>query len=113
MPQSIKCEEATMVIARPQSHVLDTFWTPTANLHRQRLLPRGFLILMHQGRWPKLHDQKVANLLSSVFDLVHLDHWVSISKEPLCFKLLCGADLLESFAVPGLWNTEDLTTIVS
>ena len=68
---------------------------------------------MHQGRWPKLHDQKVANLLSSVFDFVHLDHWVSISKEPLCFKLLCGADLLESFAVPGLWNTEDLTTIVS
>ena len=44
---------------------------------------------------------------------MHLDHWVSISKEPLCFKLLCGADLLESFAVPGLWNTEDLTTIVS
>jgi len=33
-------------------------------------------------------------------------------QEPLCFKLLCGADLLESFAVPGLWNTEDLTTIV-
>jgi len=33
-------------------------------------------------------------------------------QDPLCFKLLCGADLLESFAVPGLWNTEDLTTIV-
>ena len=25
---------------------------------------------------------------------------------PLVFKLLCGADLLESFAVPGLWETE-------
>lgn len=23
-------------------------------------------------------------------------------------KLLCGADLLESFAVPGLWNDEDV-----
>jgi len=33
-------------------------------------------------------------------------------EDPLCFKLLCGADLLESFAVPGLWNVEDLTTIV-
>ncbi|XP_071491602.1 nicotinamide/nicotinic acid mononucleotide adenylyltransferase 1-like, partial [Diadema antillarum] len=27
-------------------------------------------------------------------------------------KLLCGADLLESFAVPGLWKDEDLETIV-
>lgn len=24
-------------------------------------------------------------------------------------KLLCGADLLESFAVPGLWAQEDVT----
>ena len=23
-------------------------------------------------------------------------------------KLLCGADLLESFAVPGLWKSEDV-----
>lgn len=23
-------------------------------------------------------------------------------------KLLCGADLLESFAVPGLWNDDDV-----
>ncbi|CAH2096759.1 unnamed protein product [Euphydryas editha] len=27
-------------------------------------------------------------------------------------KLLCGADLLESFATPGLWSDEDLETIV-
>jgi len=31
---------------------------------------------------------------------------------PVTFKLLCGADLLESFAVPGLWNEEDITTII-
>lgn len=31
---------------------------------------------------------------------------------PVTFKLLCGADLLESFAVPDLWNKDDLTTIV-
>jgi len=31
---------------------------------------------------------------------------------PITFKLLCGADLLESFAVPDLWNIDDLTTIV-
>ncbi|CAG0909552.1 unnamed protein product, partial [Cyprideis torosa] len=27
-------------------------------------------------------------------------------------RLLCGADLLESFAVPGLWEDEDIETIV-
>merc|ERR1719431_1837980 len=31
---------------------------------------------------------------------------------PITFKLLCGADLPESFAVPDLWNIDDLTTIV-
>ena len=36
----------------------------------------------------------------------------SESQGPISFKLLCGADLLESFAVPNLWDEEDLTTIV-
>ena len=27
-------------------------------------------------------------------------------------KLLCGADLLESFSVPGLWQTDDILRIV-
>ncbi|VVC31415.1 Rossmann-like alpha/beta/alpha sandwich fold,Nicotinate/nicotinamide nucleotide [Cinara cedri] len=27
-------------------------------------------------------------------------------------RLLCGADLLESFAVPGLWNKDDIESIV-
>ncbi|XP_059169571.1 nicotinamide/nicotinic acid mononucleotide adenylyltransferase 1-like isoform X2 [Physella acuta] len=29
-----------------------------------------------------------------------------------CVKLLCGGDLLESFAVPGLWEEEDIEYIV-
>ena len=32
----------------------------------------------------------------------------SPAQGPVTFKLLCGADLLESFAVPGLWNEDDL-----
>ncbi|XP_046972846.1 nicotinamide/nicotinic acid mononucleotide adenylyltransferase 1 isoform X1 [Vanessa cardui] len=32
--------------------------------------------------------------------------------EGVTVKLLCGADLLESFAKPGLWSDEDLETIV-
>jgi len=33
-------------------------------------------------------------------------------KEPVQIKLLCGADLLESFATPQLWDTEDLEAIL-
>ena len=29
-----------------------------------------------------------------------------------CVKLLCGGDLLESFAVPGLWKDEDVGVIL-
>lgn len=29
--------------------------------------------------------------------------------DPVRLKLLCGADLLESFAVPGLWANEDVS----
>ncbi|XP_038219727.1 nicotinamide/nicotinic acid mononucleotide adenylyltransferase 1 [Zerene cesonia] len=32
--------------------------------------------------------------------------------ENVTVKLLCGADLLESFATPGLWSDEDLETIL-
>ena len=32
--------------------------------------------------------------------------------EEIRVKLLCGGDLLESFAVPGLWEDEDLKTIL-
>lgn len=33
-------------------------------------------------------------------------------EETVTVKLLCGADLLESFATPGLWSDDDLETIV-
>ncbi|XP_022094334.1 nicotinamide/nicotinic acid mononucleotide adenylyltransferase 1-like isoform X1 [Acanthaster planci] len=36
----------------------------------------------------------------------------NINLQPIQVKLLCGADLLESFAVPGLWKDEDMTEIV-
>ena len=31
---------------------------------------------------------------------------------PICFKILCGADLLETFNVPGLWKEEDIIRMV-
>ena len=30
-------------------------------------------------------------------------------KESVQIKLLCGSDVLESFAVPGLWTSEDVS----
>jgi len=30
-------------------------------------------------------------------------------KESVQIKLLCGSDVLESFAVPGLWTNEDVS----
>jgi len=40
--------------------------------------------------------------------------WCNISAdandiESIQVKLLCGSDLLESFAVPGLWSDEDVS----
>ncbi|XP_069187246.1 nicotinamide/nicotinic acid mononucleotide adenylyltransferase 1 isoform X3 [Procambarus clarkii] len=40
--------------------------------------------------------------------LAHL----SGSTDPVSVKLLCGADLLESFAKPGLWKDEDIEALV-
>ncbi|XP_023337682.1 nicotinamide/nicotinic acid mononucleotide adenylyltransferase 2 isoform X2 [Eurytemora carolleeae] len=36
----------------------------------------------------------------------------SSDQGPIILKLLCGADLLESFSVPGLWKTDDILRIV-
>jgi len=35
------------------------------------------------------------------------------NSHPVQLKLLCGADLLESFGTPGLWKEEDIAEIVS
>jgi len=51
-------------------------------------------------------------LASSSTPMPWLPHIGSLEQGPICFKLLCGADLLESFSVPGLWNEDDLTAIV-
>ncbi|PVD30033.1 hypothetical protein C0Q70_09294 [Pomacea canaliculata] len=37
---------------------------------------------------------------------------IIIDEQPPLLKLLCGADLLESFGTPGLWADEDIEKIV-
>ncbi|KAL9871266.1 nicotinamide/nicotinic acid mononucleotide adenylyltransferase 3 isoform X3 [Glossina fuscipes] len=36
-----------------------------------------------------------------------------VRKDPVQLKLLCGADMLESFGVPGLWSDADIEDIVA
>ncbi|KAI5641035.1 cytidylyltransferase-like domain-containing protein [Phthorimaea operculella] len=45
-------------------------------------------------------------------DMCDRDNSIESNKDRVTVKLLCGADLLESFATPGLWSDEDLETIV-
>lgn len=46
----------------------------------------------------------------------HIPSWLPDNikkvKDPVQIKLLCGADLLESFAKPGLWADEDIEAIL-
>lgn len=37
------------------------------------------------------------------------DRRLNGNSEGVTVKLLCGADLLESFATPGLWSDEDVS----
>lgn len=40
-----------------------------------------------------------------------INHPEGFCNEGVTVKLLCGADLLESFATPGLWNYDDVSLI--
>ncbi|XP_046448466.1 nicotinamide/nicotinic acid mononucleotide adenylyltransferase 1-like [Daphnia pulex] len=60
--------------------------------------------------------KKALNDINSEFDWAKKIQAKMLDKEfPLNInlKLLCGADLIESFAVPGLWKDEDIEDIVS
>ncbi|KAF5287537.1 hypothetical protein FQR65_LT12208 [Abscondita terminalis] len=66
------------------------------------------------------HQNKINSILNSSNDFNTDDSdyaWMPDSirngcNSPVQVKLLCGADLLESFAVPGLWSDEDIETII-
>ncbi|KAG5333696.1 NMNA1 adenylyltransferase, partial [Acromyrmex charruanus] len=83
-----------------------------------------------QNCWTKTriclqHHQNLLNsMLSNSNDIKHHlqiedTDWIpenvknnSIDNTPIQIKLLCGADLLESFGIPGLWLEEDIDAIV-
>ncbi|XP_034115418.1 nicotinamide/nicotinic acid mononucleotide adenylyltransferase 3 isoform X1 [Drosophila albomicans] len=81
---------------------------------------------VHQPQWMRTqavlqhHQNYLNNYINSPGDEEQngpLPGWLPLGlrdrKDPIRLKLLCGADLLESFAVPGLWAQEDIEEIVS
>lgn len=78
-----------------------------------------------QTRISLQHHQNLINALlrdsstlENCYDTKDLD-WIpenfknSNDKTPIQIKLLCGADLLESFAKPGVWDEKDIEAIIS
>ncbi|XP_076354177.1 nicotinamide/nicotinic acid mononucleotide adenylyltransferase 1-like isoform X2 [Tachypleus tridentatus] len=90
-----------------------TTWTETLKVlqHHQNLLDsivNGNKSSSNLRKRQKLNYDKInantigANVSSPTWDL----------SQPVQVKLLCGADLLESFGVPKLWKDEDIADIV-
>ena len=63
------------------------------------------------------HQNYLNSLMSDLngVNMNNLPSWlpedVKHLKGPIRIKLLCGADLLESFATPGLWDPDDVSEI--
>ena len=64
---------------------------------------------------PKLEQKNCLHLPNIADVITNCDNKEACEPEqaPVQLKLLCGGDLLESFAVPGLWADEDVSTVVS
>ncbi|KAF2363952.1 Cytidyltransferase-like domain [Trinorchestia longiramus] len=113
-------------------------WTPTREVlqHHQRLI-RSHLYHLRLSNDPKkmdLMDSAVNGNLDGTVKRQRMDNtvpWLShlttslasvpvtgggggrhMQHEPVTVKLLCGADLLESFGKPGVWKEEDIETII-
>lgn len=58
----------------------------------------------------RLNDtDEVDNSLLPVQFIENIDVNDTNQNKSINVRLLCGADLLESFAVPGLWNKDDVS----
>lgn len=63
----------------------------------------------------KYHQNYINSIIRDLngINSSNLPSWVPENirqiKDPVQIKLLCGADLLESFATPGLWAIEDVS----
>ena len=57
--------------------------------------------------WWKVVVMKFAMTVFDLFNLSCILYFISAK-----IKLLCGADMLESFAVPDLWSDDDVSVLL-
>ncbi|XP_077495541.1 nicotinamide mononucleotide adenylyltransferase isoform X3 [Amblyomma americanum] len=105
-PANHRCRMLSLALASSSWVRLDTWeceqdsWTQTRRVldhHRQRIASEG--LPTHSGAKRRRRRQSNDNL-NEAFSNVQL-------------MLLCGADLLQSFRVPGLWCDEDIEHILT
>ncbi|CAG5125615.1 unnamed protein product [Candidula unifasciata] len=117
VPATHRCEMLKAALKSSDWLMMDTWecnqssWTPTAKVlrhHKQQIESR------HNSPSVKPSESKRRKKHSSVCDLrENLVKYVDGDETHVpSVKLLCGGDLLESFAVPGLWKEEDIEYIV-
>ncbi|KAH9524928.1 Nicotinamide/nicotinic acid mononucleotide adenylyltransferase 1 [Bulinus truncatus] len=88
-----------------------SIWSPTAKVlrhYKEQYESHNTSKSSPLKKRKKIANNSVSDIHSNLIPSTE----VEIDQNP-CIKLLCGADLLESFAVPGLWAPEDIEYIVS
>merc|ERR1719239_1599158 len=83
-------------------------WSPTAKVlrHHKTVAETQHGHKPSPSKRRKKNNSQVSDLTQNQVPVLELEDAAP------CVKLLCGADLLESFAVPGLWQEEDIDYIV-
>ncbi|BFZ02403.1 hypothetical protein BsWGS_05442 [Bradybaena similaris] len=115
-PATHRCEMLKAALKTSNWVMMDTWecnqssWSPTAKVlsHHKRQLEtqHNSTVRPPQSKRRKKHN--------SVCDLREnqVQNEDGVENHAPSVKLLCGGDMLESFAVPGLWKEEDIEYIV-
>ncbi|CAG5133961.1 unnamed protein product [Candidula unifasciata] len=117
VPSKHRCEMLKAALKSSDWIKMDTWectqstWSTTAKVLRHQKQQLEFLNNSTHKPSPSKRRRRQHNSVSDIQENqvpqidIEGDHVPNI-------KLLCGADLLESFAVPGLWEEEDIEYIV-
>ncbi|CAL1539673.1 unnamed protein product [Lymnaea stagnalis] len=116
VPAKHRCEMLRAALKGSDWLKLDTWesslttWTPTAKVlrhYKEQVESQYVHKPSPSKRRKKLHNNTVSDIAQN-----HIPNIEVEGEQVPCVKFLCGADLLESFAQPGLWLEEDIEYIV-
>ncbi len=103
-------------IISPVSDYYETKKKLESSEHRCQMVRKSLVPLKNQENWIQLDDwESRQNRWLRTIDVFN-HHFKQINdgmNEQINLKLLCGADLFETFNVPNLWLDEDIEEIVS